>query len=118
MTDFKLILIHRQMVRESQSFVPHRSRLTEYSFSKQAAAAFSQAHTEVRSLRRTIRELFSSSFLAFNKMYLTMIREPYEANMQCDWRISVNAGSTVLLFISDMQMEDQGACTFDYLEVS
>lgn len=47
-----------------------------------------------------------------------MIREPYEANMQCDWRISVNAGSTVLLFISDMQMEDQGACTFDYLEVS
>lgn len=37
--------------------------------------------------------------------------------MQCDWRISVSAGSTVSIVITDMEMEEQGTCNFDYLEV-
>lgn len=38
--------------------------------------------------------------------------------MQCDWRISVSAGSTVSIVITDMEMEERGTCNFDYLEVN
>lgn len=41
----------------------------------------------------------------------------YAHNAQCEWRISVNEGSTVEIIITDLDMESQTECKYDYLEI-
>ena len=40
----------------------------------------------------------------------------YPHDSQCEWRISVNAGSAIQLLISDLDLESQAECRYDYLE--
>lgn len=42
---------------------------------------------------------------------------PYGFNSQCDWRITVSKGSVVQLLFSDLELEDQSECYFDYVEI-
>lgn len=43
--------------------------------------------------------------------------QPYGENAQCNWRISVNPGSTIQLILTDLDMEEHGTCLFDSLQV-
>lgn len=43
--------------------------------------------------------------------------QPYGHNAECNWLISVSKGSTILLTVSDIDIEAQTTCRFDYLEV-
>lgn len=41
----------------------------------------------------------------------------YAHNAQCEWRISVNEGSTIEIIFTDLDMETQSDCKYDYLEI-
>ena len=41
----------------------------------------------------------------------------YAHNSQCEWRISVNEGSTIEIIFNDLDMETQSECKYDYLEI-
>lgn len=43
--------------------------------------------------------------------------QQYSEESQCDWRITVNQGSTIQLIFSDIDLEAQESCAFDALEV-
>lgn len=123
--DLKLITIHRPTVRIKRLESTPRLfilifELIQFSVdSKQAAVAYSWTLNEDQLHLRIIRKSKSSSILkTSNNPVESIIREPYGASMQCDWRISVSAGSTVAIVITDMEMEERGTCNFDYLEVN
>lgn len=42
---------------------------------------------------------------------------PYEEETICEWRISTSQGSTLQLIFSDLDLEEQGNCHFDAVEV-
>lgn len=50
-------------------------------------------------------------------LILDYFSEPYGELAQCDWHISVSQGSTIDFVISDLDLEEQIDCIFDYLEV-
>lgn len=50
--------------------------------------------------------------------FFSTYREPYPANMQCDYSIQVARGSTINLLVTDLNMEASSDCTFDYVAVS
>lgn len=41
----------------------------------------------------------------------------YPHNAQCEWRISVNEGSSIQIVFSDLNMEQHSECKYDYLEI-
>jgi len=43
----------------------------------------------------------------------------YSSNMNCEWKIRVSAGSAIILYITDIDIEvpANGLCNFDYLEI-
>lgn len=41
----------------------------------------------------------------------------YAHNAQCEWRISVNEGSAIEIIFTDLDMETQSECKYDYLEI-
>lgn len=41
----------------------------------------------------------------------------YSHNAQCEWKISVNEGSTIEIIFTDLDMEQQSECKYDYLEI-
>lgn len=43
--------------------------------------------------------------------------KPYSHNAQCEWRISVNEGSSIEIIFTDLDMEQQTECKYDYLEI-
>lgn len=44
--------------------------------------------------------------------------EPYGSNSDCNYKISVSAGSKVQLSFLDLELEDTGEdCNFDFLQV-
>ncbi|XP_058456836.1 cubilin homolog [Malaya genurostris] len=43
--------------------------------------------------------------------------EPYGNNAQCNWRISVSAGSAIHIVFTDLELESHVNCRYDYLEV-
>uniref|UniRef100_A0A1B0D3H0 Uncharacterized protein n=1 Tax=Phlebotomus papatasi TaxID=29031 RepID=A0A1B0D3H0_PHLPP len=42
---------------------------------------------------------------------------PYEENAQCMWKIAVSSGSVVMIVFSDLDLEKNDDCAYDYLEV-
>lgn len=42
---------------------------------------------------------------------------PYAHNAQCNWRISVNEGSTIEIIIADLDLEIESECRNDFLEI-
>ncbi|KAI1280397.1 Cubilin [Halotydeus destructor] len=42
---------------------------------------------------------------------------PYGRNAECDWQIKVSSGSTIVLHITDIDIEQHGSCNFDFLEM-
>lgn len=42
--------------------------------------------------------------------------QPYGESAQCEWRISVNAGSTIQLVFTDLDMEEHSTCIFDSIQ--
>ncbi|XP_055528454.1 cubilin homolog [Wyeomyia smithii] len=43
--------------------------------------------------------------------------EPYGNNAQCNWRISVSAGSAIHIVFMDLELEGHTSCRYDYLEI-
>jgi cubilin len=43
--------------------------------------------------------------------------ESYSHNAQCEWRISVNEGSSIEIIFSDLDLESHAECKYDYLEI-
>lgn len=43
--------------------------------------------------------------------------ESYVHNAQCEWKISVNEGSTIEIIFTDLDMESHADCKYDYLEI-
>jgi cubilin len=41
----------------------------------------------------------------------------YPENSQCEWRISVNEGSSLHIVFSDLDLETHAICKYDYLEI-
>lgn len=41
----------------------------------------------------------------------------YAHNAQCEWKISVNYGSSIEIIFTDLDMETQSECKYDYLEI-
>lgn len=41
----------------------------------------------------------------------------YAHNAQCEWRISVNEGSVIEIIFTDLDLETQSECKYDYLEI-
>lgn len=41
----------------------------------------------------------------------------YGHNAQCEWRISVNEGSSIEIIFTDLDLETQSICAYDYLEI-
>ena len=41
----------------------------------------------------------------------------YGNNAQCEWRISVNEGSSIEIIFTDLDLETQSICAYDYLEI-
>lgn len=41
----------------------------------------------------------------------------YAHNAQCEWRISVNEGSSIQIVFSDLDLEENAECKYDYLEI-
>lgn len=41
----------------------------------------------------------------------------YSHNAQCEWRISVSEGSVIEIIFTDLDMEAQTECKYDYLEI-
>lgn len=43
--------------------------------------------------------------------------EPYNQNTECYWKIAVSPGSRIQLIFADLDLEKQGLCGLDYVEV-
>jgi cubilin len=43
--------------------------------------------------------------------------EPYGANAQCVWRISISEGSSLQMIFVDLDLEAQPSCVYDYVEI-
>lgn len=41
----------------------------------------------------------------------------YPHNSQCEWRISINEGSSIQIVFSDLDLESHADCKYDYLEI-
>lgn len=41
----------------------------------------------------------------------------YGNNAQCEWRISVNEGSSIEIIFTDLDLETQNVCAYDHLEI-
>ncbi|XP_055914618.1 cubilin homolog isoform X2 [Eupeodes corollae] len=41
----------------------------------------------------------------------------YANDVQCEWRISVNKGSTILMVFDDLSLESLLACAFDFIDI-
>jgi cubilin len=43
--------------------------------------------------------------------------EPYGANAQCGWRISISEGSTLQMIFVELNLESHQSCVYDYVEI-
>lgn len=62
-----------------------------------------------------MRSLFAT--LVVLNLFSHFLREPYPANMQCDYTVQVARGSTVQLVLTDISLETSTDCNYDYVSV-